>query len=223
METRRKTATKADSVTCEKKERGTIMTNATQTNEIKTLQNEIKTLKATVEEYAKALETSRDYCKKAKEQIKNQSNYYQQMQELQDKLDTIKQDNKKEEIIEYLLQNHKNGYVLENYFRDLFIKQQFKYSKKNVNISRLELSLLHVIKWKFQNNRSDITIYNTDYQINSKGTYNIKFNVDTSLLTNKQIRHFNEEHEINIPLNTLTEEEKEQLQGQDREVLVIER
>lgn len=199
------------------------MTNATQTNEIKALQNEIKTLKATIEEYAQALETSRDYCKKAKEQIKNQSNYYQQLQELKGQLATIKQDNTQEEIILFLLKNPLNNFNLDNYFKELFILQQFKYNRKDINISRLELSLLNAISWKYKNNKSDITIFNTDFPMNSKGTYNIKFNVDTSLMNNNQIDYYNRLHDLNIPHNTLTDAEVEQLQGQDKEIIVIER
>lgn len=193
---------------------------------IKEQQETIKTQKDYLLDYAQAIETSRNHLKQANEQIKKQANYFIELQEVKEKLQDKKEVQKREPIIEFLLKNYKNSFNLSNYFKELFIQQQFCYSKKSVNITKLELSLLTSILWKYKNNKSDIVIMNTDFTLNDKGLYKITFNVDSSLMKNDEIAIYNKKFEhlgINIPLNSLTEEEKEMLQAQDREVLVIER
>ena len=90
-------------------------------------------------------------------------------------------------------------------------------------MTKLETQLLFQILWKYRNNRSEVSVYNTDFEPDKDGKYSIAFSVDTSQLSNGQIRHYNDELGTSIPENQMTAEEKEQLQTQDREVLVIER
>jgi hypothetical protein len=188
-----------------------------------TTANEINEMKKTITSYEFALNEARQRLQKANEQIKTQSGYYNQIEELKKELASRQAQNATEPIIPFLVKNGKNGFALDNYFKELFIAQQFKFSKKRVNITPLEFSLLNSILWKFKTNKTEISIFNTDFSLNGKGLYPISFNVDSSLMSNNSIEYYNRKLDCNIPQNTLTEEERQQLEGADRQIIEIER
>jgi hypothetical protein len=185
--------------------------------------NEITEMKKVINSYEFALSEARQRLQKANEQIKKQSDYYKQVEELKKELASRQAQQGQEPVIPFLVKNGKNGFALDNYFKELFILQQFKFSKKRVNVTPLEFALLNSILWKFKSNKTEISIFNTDFSLNEKGLYPISFNVDSSLMTNSSIEYYNRKLNINIPQNTLTEEERQQLEGADRQVIEIER
>lgn len=191
-------------------------------NTIAELQSTLIILGKNNAEYKEALTNARTLLAERRKQIEKSSRIFEENQALKDEILALTH-TKREPIEVFLKESKLNGYALNNYFRDLFIEYQYKYTRNRIKFTKLETQLLFQILWKYQNNRSEVSVYNTDFTPDKDGRYEIAFSVDTSLLSNGQIRHYNNELGTNIPENQLTAEEKEQLQTQDREVLVIER
>lgn len=189
---------------------------------IQEIQSTLIVLGKNCNDYKEALQNARTLLAENKKQIKNTSEVYNEVKLLKEKLASLTQ-TKMEPIVAYLKNKPLSSYVLTNYFRDLFIEYQYKYSKTRISLTKLETQLLQTVLWRYQQNRSEISVYNTDFTPDNTGKYAVAFNVDTSLLTNQQIRYYNQILDCNIPENQMTPEEKELLQGQDREVMVIER
>ena len=198
------------------------MTKAMLVEYAQEIQSALIVLGKNCNDYKEALQNARTLLAENKKQIKNTSDVYNEVKVLKEKLASLTQ-TKIEPIVAYLKNKPLNSYVLTNYFRDLFIEYQYKYSKTRISLTKLETQLLQTVLWRYQQNRSEISVYNTDFTPDNTGKYNVAFSVDTSLLSNQQIRYYNQILDCNIPENQMTPEEKELLQGQDREVLVIER
>ena len=186
------------------------------------LQSTLIVLGKNCNEYKEALQNARTLLAERRKQIEKSSRLFEENKELKEKLAAVTA-TKKEPIENYLKSSKLNGYALSNYFRELFLEYQYKYSRNRIKMTKLETQLLFQVLWKYQNNRSEVSVYNTDFTPDKDGKYEITFSVDTAQLSNGQIRHYNQELDINIPENQLTPEEKELLQTQNREVLVIER
>ena len=191
-------------------------------NLVTELQSTIIVLGRNCEEYKEALKNARTLLAERRKQIEKSSRLFEENEKLKEKLAAVSTI-KREPIEVFLTEGKLNAFALHNYFRELFLEYQYKYSRNRVKLTKLETQLLFQVLWRYQQNRCEISVYNTDFTPDASGKYTIAFSVDTSMLTNQQIRYYNQIFDCNIPENTLTPEEKELLQGQDREVLVIER
>lgn len=191
-------------------------------NLVTELQSTVIVIGRNCEEYKQSLQNARTLLAERRKQIEKSSQIFEENEKLREKLAAISA-TKREPIEVFLTEGKLNTFALHNYFRELFLEYQYKYSRNRVKLTKLETQLLFQVLWRYQQNRCEVSVYNTDFTPDADGKYTIVFSVDTSLLTNQQIRYYNQIFDCNIPENTLTPEEKELLQGQDREVLVIER
>ena len=198
------------------------MTKAMLVEYAQEIQSALIVLGKNCNDYKEALQNARTLLAERRKQIEKSSRIFEENEKLKEKLAAVSTI-KREPIEVFLTEGKLNGFALHNYFRELFLEYQYKYSRNRVKLTKLETQLLFQVLWRYQQNRSEISVYNTDFTPDKNGRYEIAFSVDTTLLTNQQIRYYNQIFDCNIPENTLTPEEKELLQGQDREVLVIER
>ena len=138
---------------------------------------------------------------------------------------TLEQQNKTEEIVLYLQKRNLNSFSLDNYFSELFIVHFFKTNKNEINLTKLECQLLQTILFKYDTTKA-IQIYNETFKVNEKSTYTVKFGITTSNMNNSQINYYNNTFNLDIPLNTLTEEEKQKIkeeQAEKENSIIIER
>lgn len=183
------------------------------------------TYEITEQEMTKIKEQIKETKKKMSLLVKEKAQAEEQVQKLTQQVKTLEQQNKTEEIILFLQKRSLNSFALDNYFNELFVVHFFKTKRNEINLTKLECQLLQTILFKYDTTKA-IQIYNENFKVNEKNTYTVKFGVTTSNMNNNQINYYNTTFNLDIPLNTLTEEEKQKLkeeQAEKENIIIIER
>lgn len=132
-----------------------------------------------------------------------------------------------EPVIEYLNNAPLNGWAVDNYFREIFYECCNDTQITNVKLTKLEMTLLSCIMFKYTDNTKQIQVFTTDLNNlnpDKKGLYAIRYRINSENMSNNNIEYINRMYSKNIPTNTLSDAEKEQLANElGYQVLVIER
>ena len=130
-----------------------------------------------------------------------------------------------EPLVNYLQTSQVNGWCLDNYFKDLFYSTCNDTSITSVKLTKLELNVLASILFKYIDNTKQVQIFTQDLNNlnpDKKGLFEIRFKINTENMSNNNIEYINRQYGKNIPVNTLTEIEKQALEEQNN-IMIIER
>ena len=130
-----------------------------------------------------------------------------------------------EPLVAYLKSSAINGWCLDNYFKDLFYRVCNDTNITSVKLTKLELNVLASILFKYNSKEKAIEIFTQDLQNlhpDKKGLFEIRFKINSENMSNNNIEYINRQYGKNIPVNTLTEIEKQTLEEQNN-IMIIER
>ena len=132
-----------------------------------------------------------------------------------------------EPVIEYMQKAPLNGWAIDNYFKEIFYACCDDTNITNIKLTKLELTLLSCIMFKYTDNTKQIEIFTQDLinlNPDKKGLYSIRYKINSENMKNNSIDYINRMYGKNIPTNTLTDAEKEQLENElGYKVMIIER
>lgn len=130
-----------------------------------------------------------------------------------------------EPLVNYLQTSAINGWCLDNYFKDLFYNTCNDTNITSVKLTKLELNVLASILFKYNSKEKPIEIFTQDLQNlhpDKKGLFEIRFKINAENMSNASIEYVNRQYGKNIPVNTLTDIEKQALEEQNN-IMIIER
>ena len=130
-----------------------------------------------------------------------------------------------EPLVAYLKTSAINGWCLDNYFKDIFYSCCDNTNITSVKLTKLELNVLAAILFKYSSNAKQIQIFTQDLQNlhpDKKGLFEIRFRINSENMSNSNIEYINRQYGKNIPVNTLTEIEKQTLEEQNN-IMIVER
>ena len=130
-----------------------------------------------------------------------------------------------EPLVAYLKTSAINGWCLDNYFKDLFYRVCNDTNITSVKLTKLELNVLASILFKYKSNEKAIEVFTQDLQNlhpDKKGLFEIRFRINAENMSNSNIEYINRQYGKNIPVNTLTEIEKQTLEEQNN-IMIVER
>ena len=132
-----------------------------------------------------------------------------------------------EPLVAYLQTSQINNWSLDNYFRDLFYSVCNDTNITSVKLTKLELNVLASILFKYNSNEKQIQIFTQDLanlHPDKKGLFEIRFKINAENMSNNNIDYINRMYNKNIPVNTLTDIEKQALEEeQNNKIMIIER
>lgn len=130
-----------------------------------------------------------------------------------------------EPLINYLQTSQVNGWCLDNYFKDLFYTTCNDTKITSVKLTKLELNVLASILFKYSSNEKPIEVFTQDLanlHPDKKGLFEIRFKINAENMSNANIEYINRQYGKNIPVNTLTDIEKQAIE-ENNNVMIIER